>query len=645
MTKYIQTFTLSLIIIASVHAQVIPPIPTNVTALGLSGEHPRVLVTWQAPLGPWYCNLYRSAIDTLHFTRIGQFLGRSFEDHGVMSGRTYYYFVKSVAWNDSVLVESGRSNIASATVGSTPRARGTIRGAVIDDSTGAPIRSVRVRFYRQSNNWSGVYDITDSLGRYEAEMDTGRYLIRADPPFEHFLSYYLAEWFDNVLEPSAATTVVVGNGTTFTANFGLRRIVRQRYSLMSGVVRNEQGQPVSGATVAVMRSIQEMSYIAATTGTIPGLGIEERVLPGIGYARGVMAYDVTDPQGRFSAGVPANGSYIVAAGKTGFYPEYFNNTADPTQATIIAAANDTNGVNFSLRAFSTSPNSVRGVVRDSTGTQVPSRVILFPRPPGGGTPTQVVHSDAGGVYALSNVQAGTYSVLAVPYSNFTVGFYKEGQYGISQWQIADSIVVGSSVVGVNVGVVPIQSIGLTRVSGISVSSSGEPLVGGRIVVKNSLGEVLGNGISTAGGGYSVNALPTGQVTFIVDREPYNSELLVINIPPGTYNLNNINIVLTRTGATAVSETGGLPRAFTLAQNYPNPFNPTTKLSFVIGHSSLVSLKVFDVLGREVATLVDEEQKAGEKSVVFDARDLSSGIYYYRLNAGRFSDVKKMLLLR
>ncbi|MEK7250526.1 MAG: hypothetical protein AAB209_08900, partial [Bacteroidota bacterium] len=352
-------------------AQVVPPIPTNVTAQGLSGERPRVSVTWQAPQGPWYCNLYRSAVDTLHFNRIGQFLGRSFEDHGVMSGRTYYYYVKTVAWRDSTLIESDRSNIASVTLGASTRVRGTIQGTVVDDSTGAPLRNVRVRFYQQGSNWTHVYDITDSLGRYEAEIDTGRYLIRAEPPFEHSLSYYLAEWFDNVLEPSAATIVVVGNGTTFTANFGLRRIVRQRNSLISGVVRNEQGQPISGATVAVMRSIQEMSYIAATTGTIPGLGIEERVLSGIGYARGVMAYDVTDPQGRFNASVPANGSYIVAAGKNGFYPEYFNNTADPTRATIIAAANDTSGVNFSLQAYSTSPNTVRGVFRDSTGTQVP----------------------------------------------------------------------------------------------------------------------------------------------------------------------------------------------------------------------------------------------------------------------------------
>ncbi|MEK7671713.1 MAG: T9SS type A sorting domain-containing protein, partial [Bacteroidota bacterium] len=130
-----------------------------------------------------------------------------------------------------------------------------------------------------------------------------------------------------------------------------------------------------------------------------------------------------------------------------------------------------------------------------------------------------------------------------------------------------------------------------------------------------------------------------------DREPYNSELLVINIPPGTYNLNNINIVLTRTGATAVSETGGLPRAFTLAQNYPNPFNPATVIQYSLPGDTRVSLRVFDILGREVATLVDEEQKAGKNSVVFDALHLSSGIYYYRLNAGRFSDVKKMLLLR
>ena len=88
-----------------------------------------------------------------------------------------------------------------------------------------------------------------------------------------------------------------------------------------------------------------------------------------------------------------------------------------------------------------------------------------------------------------------------------------------------------------------------------------------------------------------------------------------------------------------------PDGFILNQNYPNPFNPTTKLSFVICHQSFVELKVYDVLGNEVATLVNEEKPAGEYEVEFNAAGLASGIYLYKLETLNFTLTRKMLLLK
>lgn len=89
----------------------------------------------------------------------------------------------------------------------------------------------------------------------------------------------------------------------------------------------------------------------------------------------------------------------------------------------------------------------------------------------------------------------------------------------------------------------------------------------------------------------------------------------------------------------------LPEEFVLYQNYPNPFNPTTKISFVIGHSSFVTLKVYDIIGNEVATLVNEEKPAGEYEAEFDGSAFPSGIYFYQLKAGSFLQTKKMVLLK
>jgi len=87
------------------------------------------------------------------------------------------------------------------------------------------------------------------------------------------------------------------------------------------------------------------------------------------------------------------------------------------------------------------------------------------------------------------------------------------------------------------------------------------------------------------------------------------------------------------------------QGYSLSQNFPNPFNPITKISFKCQVSSYVSLKVFDALGKEVATLVNQKQNAGRYEVEFDGSNFSSGIYFYTLKAGEFTDTKRMLLIK
>jgi len=89
----------------------------------------------------------------------------------------------------------------------------------------------------------------------------------------------------------------------------------------------------------------------------------------------------------------------------------------------------------------------------------------------------------------------------------------------------------------------------------------------------------------------------------------------------------------------------VPTEFALLQNYPNPFNPTTTIEFALPRQARVTLKVFTALGEEVAVLLDETLDAGAKSVEFDARDLASGVYLYRLQAGDFVQSRRMMLVR
>ena len=93
------------------------------------------------------------------------------------------------------------------------------------------------------------------------------------------------------------------------------------------------------------------------------------------------------------------------------------------------------------------------------------------------------------------------------------------------------------------------------------------------------------------------------------------------------------------------EQSRLTNNFSLSQNYPNPFNPSTIINYSIPKSSFVSIKVYNVLGKEVATLVNEQKSAANYSVQFNGSDLSSGVYFYRMEVGGFVETKKLILMK
>jgi hypothetical protein len=128
--------------------------------------------------------------------------------------------------------------------------------------------------------------------------------------------------------------------------------------------------------------------------------------------------------------------------------------------------------------------------------------------------------------------------------------------------------------------------------------------------------------------------------------------------------NFYHIAKSRTGATiwGIRSNGGIsrygqpiiginpistetPSNYSVSQNYPNPFNPTTKINFALPKSGLVTLKVYDITGKEVATLVNEVKNVGTYSVDFDGANLSSGMYFYKISVNGFSEVKKMSLIK
>jgi hypothetical protein len=128
---------------------------------------------------------------------------------------------------------------------------------------------------------------------------------------------------------------------------------------------------------------------------------------------------------------------------------------------------------------------------------------------------------------------------------------------------------------------------------------------------------------------------------IHERIDQHDSLLISNV--GVHSLVIIGYGAVPLAVSPVSNE--IPNQYILSQNYPNPFNPTTDISYSIPKSSFVNLKIYDVLGRELQCPVNRMMEPGNYSVTIDGTNLSAGVYFYRLRAGQFTDVKKFLLIK
>ena len=121
----------------------------------------------------------------------------------------------------------------------------------------------------------------------------------------------------------------------------------------------------------------------------------------------------------------------------------------------------------------------------------------------------------------------------------------------------------------------------------------------------------------------------------------------IDITQDASNINQAGFWYQSGGLLTIVEqnTNVLPAKFRLDQNFPNPFNPTTTIRFAIPEPAFVTLKLYDLHGREVVTLVNKEMSSGEFDVIFDATGLASGVYFYRIQTEEFTQFRKLMLLK
>jgi hypothetical protein len=280
---------------------------------------------------------------------------------------------------------------------------------------------------------------------------------------------------------------------------------------------------------------------------------------------------------------------------------------------------------------------IKGIVTDTVGNPLRAKITI------------ISHDyDSSEVY--SDAVTGFYTRMIQP-GNYTLKFQSPGFFDF----ITDQIQIANytSSVTVNVQMIPTAPIPVELVSftvnakkndvELNWTTATETNNHGFEIQRSVIPNEVRNLIWEVVGFLNGNGTTT---------EPMNYSFIDKNLPAGiyTYRLKQIDLDGGYKYSGEVEVKIESPAYFSLEQNYPNPFNPSTVISYQLPVSGDVTLKVYDVLGREVATLIDEYKEAGRYEVEFSvgrhsSADISSGAYFYLLRAGEYSDIKKMILIR
>jgi Secretion system C-terminal sorting domain/Carboxypeptidase regulatory-like domain len=478
----------------------------------------------------------------------------------------------------------------------------TVSGKVELDS-GQPFYNAVIWLQNIINN-NTYLARTDNNGNYSIAVDSGSYYLDADVNYVQGNMLTRQRLYYKDQQSFDYADIIIFSNDTSGINFVFPTLT---LGSISGTIRDAATQqPLSNVSIAI-NSIESID----------------------------STFIETDQKGNYSIQA-FEGSYILYAYEQGYFFDYYkdvNNSFDATRVVITKDSSNATGIDFNLTKPVPGSNSISGAV---FGTTDPEGFEVYAIPANG--------EDWVGTRTSSN---GGFSIVNLTNGKYVLLFYKEGYksqyYGDSLNTI--NLTGDTNVSNIFVIMEKLNAIG-GEIDGAVTSNSNLPLSGTLLTAVNSSGDTVSTSISDHSGNYRIPALPNGGYIIIANKIGYEKvtypQKVEVNLSSSPI-VNGINISITTTSID--DNHGSLPKAFVLSQNYPNPFNPTTTIKYEIPKAIFVSIKIYDLLGREVATLVNNERLAGKYEVKFDGSKLSSGIYFYRMQAGGFIDSKKLILLK
>jgi len=544
---------------------------------------------------------------------------------------------------------------------------GVVQGKV-QDTTGTGIPHVVVEVVQASNidpMHPGCFSFatrTDSIGNYRiANIEPGMYKVHAISP----TPLYASQWYDGKATPDEANRITIPDSPSVTvANFTLRAGEMQLpHFAVSGTVTDTASNPIKNAFVGLVRSgfalnsnegVEDFRNMFDNEGPDnEGPGMDFRME---GFSPHAF-HSITDSLGHYSLKLPP-GVYIAFAHAPGYAKEFYLHQSNMLTADKLSLTSDTTGIDFTLAQLPpVAYGTIQGAVLDTLkGIGVRSRVVAMrdrwtvvdPYPV---CRSYTVDTDSLGAYTLDNLLPGAYIVFALPVGNYAPAFYTDDTTGTGWHKATRVLINGNTVSGINIYVREISHglHGFTGISGTITLDAAPPFTAaGTMVYATANSAIAGYGIADPTGHYVIDGLAPG--TYAVNADlpgtdaPQSGSATVSYSASGAPLRAVVNLTLSVT--TGVADAGTTqPEAFSLAQNYPNPFNPSTVISYQLASAGRVDLRVFDVLGREVAVLVSGAQSSGTHSVNFNGSALASGVYLYRLSIGSTTITKKMLLMK
>ncbi len=537
----------------------------------------------------------------------------SFKDKMVMWGETYCYYVTAIDLN----LESSSSDSIEITIVDTLR-NANISGTLTDEVTGLPLNGGRVNLI-PSFGWHYQPIQVDSNGYFSANVAPGNYFVHFKSP-EHW-----PEFYNNAPSIFNATKVELMENSSTTINAALRPIGLRANFNLSGKVTDENGNPLNAFVSAV-------------------------ILNHNGFIRNISV-NKTDSAGTYNIHVKYGDSVVVYARPSdkGFLPEFYNDKLEFSEADKILITGDTTDINFILAQRPVYNNSISGKITDLDGKPVVATVTLFRLKDENHHKTKrTMLTDSLGNYNFTNLNPGNYIFLTIPEYGFLPTFFRYDGVQTVKWREADSIVVTetSIVENINVNVSPIPDSGYGTIRGRVVTNANVEVSGALILLVDENLNIVAFANTDITGSFKIDNVAAGNYTVITDKFNYTGSM-VENVTID-YNSNlskSVSLTASPLSTTRVDKAEERIDSYELSQNYPNPFNPSTIIKFQIPQTGFVSLKVYNVIGQEVATLVNRMMEAGSYYINFTGTALNSGIYFYTLSAGNKLITHKMTLIK